>query len=209
MFRKYVALVLSMLLLTPLGVVAEEGAQPWIESVKADQHSSTSRFLVEEYMYRLPQNEGYKHEVWLVSTADASKRMLLYTHQRNVRVVLSPDDRWLIINNEFASNESNLLLFRQKKGIKFEEVKDDIANGAWNFLAKKEKKAPCLDHNYAEVLRWTDDHTVLICLSGHLDSKNHVQDWLCLYDVTTKTFSTDFDANNKRHVVVEPGKTSL
>ena len=185
-------------------LVAEEAedAAPFLEKVKAEQYSSTNRFLVEEYMYRLPQNTGYKHEIWLVLASDASKRKLLFTHERAAEVLFSEDDHWIGINNRFCSTDAGVIFFRKKNGMDFEQV-DDITERSWEFFAKQTKSNAGFDHSYVEILRWTDSRTVLLCLHGHGDGHRYLEDWLCLYDVNTKTFSTDLDGHNKKHTVLE------
>jgi hypothetical protein len=56
-----------------------------------------------------------------------------------------------------------------------------------------------------EALRWSDSTppTLLLMLRGHVDSRNHTSDWYCLYDVEAKSFSTDFEAHNRKSTKVE------
>lgn len=45
--------------------------------------------------------------------------------------------------------------------------------------------------------------TTRIALSARTyRSNNFIDDWLCLYDVTAQTFSTDLDKHNKRHATL-------
>ena len=145
-------------------------------------------------------------QVWLVSAKNPRKRRLLYTHSRSVKVLVSEKEDWLVINDYAGSDNANVLLFRKQQGLEYKEV-EDLTDKAWGFVAartgrKNANRLP-LDHTYAEVLRWTDKHTILLCLHGHLDRRNHVEDWLCLYDVSSETFSTDFDKHNKQHTTLE------
>ncbi len=145
-------------------------------------------------------------QVWLVSARNPKKRQLLYTHSRSVKVLVSENEHWLVINDYAGSDIANVLLFRRQHGLEYKQV-EDLTDRAWEFLAtragRKDTKRLPLDHTYAEVLRWTDSHTLLLCLWGHLDRRNHVEDWLCLYDVSSKTFSTDLDKHNKHHTTLE------
>ena len=143
-------------------------------------------------------------QVWLVSSKNPKDRRLLYTHSRSVVVLISDDEHWLVVNDYAGSDNANVILFRQQHGLEYKQV-EDLTDKAWGFVAAQagRKKRLPLDHTYAEVLRWTDNHTMLLCLHGHLDSRNHVDDWLCLYDVASKTFSTDLDKLNKQHTTLE------
>lgn len=143
-------------------------------------------------------------QVWLVSSKNPKDRRLLFTHSRSAEVVISHDEHWLVVNDYAGSDIASVLLFRQQRGLEYKQV-EDLTDRAWGFVAAQagRKKRISLDHTYAEVLRWTDGHTILLCLHGHLDSRNHVDDWLCLYDVASKSFSTDLDKHNKQHTTLE------
>jgi len=139
-------------------------------------------------------------QVWLVSAKDPKKRRLLYAYGRAVEVIFSDDEKWLAINDFAGSDTAEVILFRQQKGGGYKQT-ENITSRAWQFAASRmgRKHPPALDHNYAQVLRWTDDHTVLLCLHGHTDRHNFIDDWLCLYDVSSRGFSTDLDKHNQRH----------
>ena len=178
----------------------DTNAPPKIIEVSVISNSPQQTCYIEQHT--LSPNEVF--QVWLVSSKNSKDRQLLYTHSRSVKVLFSNDEKWLVINDYAGSNLANVILFQKKHGVDYKQV-EDITDKAWVFLAAQvgHKKGPLLDHNYAEVLRWTDDTTILLCLYGHMDQHNHVEDWLCLYDVKTKTFSTDLDKHNKRHTTLE------
>ncbi len=196
---------IALLLLFLSGAVLHAGdpnAPPRSMAVNVDAWSPLQTYYIEYHTL----SPGDHMEVWLVSSENSKKRQLLYTYDRSVEVLISEDERWLAINDYAGSNLANVLLFRQQRGLKYKQV-EDLTERAWAFVAAQaghKKPLPLLlDHTYAEVLRWTDDHTILLCLHGHLDSRNYVDDWLCLYDVTSKTFSTDLDKQNKKHTTLE------
>ncbi len=149
----------------------------------------------------IPPNEV--KQVWLVSLKNPKKRQLLYTYDRSVEVIFSDDEKWLAVNDYAGSDLAEVLIFQQQKDMEYKQ-RENITDRAWQFVALKmgRKKRPALDHNYVQMLRWTDDHTILLCLHGHTDRQNFVEDWLCLYDLTAKTFSTDLDKHNKRHTTL-------
>ena len=162
--------------------------------------SPLQTFYIEQHV--VTPNEV--RQVWLVSSKNSKDRRLLYTHSRSIEVFFSDDEHWLVINDYAGSNIANVLLFRQRKGLDYKQV-EDITDKAWQFVAIKmgRKKRPDFDHEYAEALRWTDDHTILLCLHGHTDRRNFIDDWLCLYDVNSNTFSTDLDKQNKQHTTLK------
>jgi len=146
------------------------------------------------------------HQIWLVSTLDPSKRRLLFTHWRDASLLFSDDEKWLVINDRQASNESHLQLFYRKSELEYEKV-TDLSEAAWHFFDEKQRHnwKDGFDHHYVEALRWSDSTppTLLLMLRGHVDSRNHTSDWYCLYDVEAKSFSTDFEAHNRKSTKVE------
>jgi hypothetical protein len=108
------------------------------------------------------------------------------------------------VNDQPVSNISQLLLFHQQKKLEYEQT-EDLTDRAWRFAASKmgRKKRPALDHEYAQGIRWTDGHTLLVCLQGDSDRHISIKEWLCLYDVAARTFSTDLDKHNQRHTTLD------
>ena len=192
-------LIAALLFLALASIRGDDGVTPFITDVKSEL-SPLQDIRIEQCFFR-----NHDHEVWLVSNRDPTTRKLLFTHQRWVEVLFSPDEHWLVINDHTGSGETRLRLFRQTAFLDYKQA-DDLTDRAWEFLAAKthRKNPPGFDHSYAAALRWTADQTFIACLHGHIDSRNHVSDWLCFYDTSSKTFSTDLDAHNNRQVVLEP-----
>ena len=176
--------------------------QPFYDKVIANDYSPQRDILVEHYFER----EG-TDQIWLVSSYDPAKRRLLFTQWRHAEVVFSSDERWLVINDHYASNLSRLLLFRQRAPLDYEQVAD-LTDAAWDYFARRNGlKGPIgFDHAYVDAVRWAGDDppTLLLSLKGHSDSRNNTDEWYCLCDVQSKTFSTDFDAHNKKKTKLEP-----
>lgn len=186
---------LIALLLLPLftAVSSPLYAEAFFDKVSKVEFSPDNDILVQTYFER----EGMA-QIWLVSSADPGRRQLLFTHYRNANVIFSPDQKWLVINDRYASNESRLLLFKQKSFLNYEQVAD-ITKAAWEFFKKQMKTSVEFDHSYVEALSWAEDEppTLLLSLRGHSDSK-YTSEWYCFYDVKSKTFSVDLAAHNKR-----------
>ncbi|MBI5684744.1 MAG: hypothetical protein HZC54_06660 [Verrucomicrobia bacterium] len=196
---KSVPVILSFFFANIL-LAGETNAPPRSSGVSILGWSPAHSFYVEQHT--LTPNEVMK--VWIVSSKNAKERQLVYTHGRSIEVLFSNDGHWLAINDHAGSNIANVVLFRQQQGVDFRRV-EDVSVKAWAFLASKMglKLKPGLDHQYVDAIRWTDDHTILLCIYGHTDHRNFVEDWLCLYDVESRTFSTDLDKHNKRHATME------
>jgi hypothetical protein len=143
-------------------------------------------------------------EVWLVAARDPAQRRLLYSFSRSVTVTISDDEQWIAITDYADSDTAKLLLFHHEKGINYPRTAELTAS-AWAFASAKMglKQPPNWDHQYVEVVRWTDDHTLLLCLHGDFGRHNFVDDWLCFYDVNARTFSTDLDLHNRHHTTLE------
>jgi len=136
-------------------------------------------------------------QTWLVEPGDPTKRKLLFTNERDAEVVFSENAKWLFINNNAEEESEEILLYRQKKGLDYELV-SDLTSDAWDFFTKKSGRPQPSDHYYVEVVCWTDDNTVLLRLFGN--GGTYLESWLCLYDVSSKKFSTDLDEHNKKQV---------
>ncbi len=197
MKRAFLFLSLSLAALT---LHAGDGI-PFFDKVVANDYSPQRDILVEHYFER-----NGTDQIWLVSTADPGKRHLLFTHERNAEVLFSSDEEWLVINNHILSNESRLLLYRRKQPLEYEQVAD-LTETAWQFFDQSNglKKSNGFDHSYVEALRWADDDppTLLLCLDGHMDSRNNTSEWYCLYDVQAKRLTTDVNAHNKKNTKLE------
>ena len=183
--------------LAVLGITGAGGADvTFYDKVTVGEYSPQSDILVEHYFER----EG-TDQIWLVSTADPAKRHLLFTHHRHAEILFSEDEKWLVINNHWGSNGSNLLLYRQKAPLEYEQVAD-LSDAAWKFFDQQngDGNSGFFDHSYVDALRWADDDppTLLLELEGHADSRHHTHDWYCFYDVQAKTFSVDLAAHNKK-----------
>ncbi|MCE9519628.1 MAG: hypothetical protein K8R87_08765, partial [Verrucomicrobia bacterium] len=146
--------------------------------------------------------------IWLVSAKDTVKRELLFTHYRSADVLFSDDETWLVINDHRLSNEACMLLYRRIEGLRYEQAKD-VSGDAWAYFCVQNGVRGELgfDHTYVDALMWLKEkpHTILLTLRGHADSRNHVHDWQCYYDVDTGKFSQDdkIKSHNRNRAVLE------
>ncbi len=137
-------------------------------------------------------------QIWVVYASAPAVQEVLYAYNRSAEVLFSDDEGWLVINDYAGSDLTEVHVFRRKGGVHYQEV-EDISSRAWAYVAEQVglRERPLLYHNYAEVLRWVDDRTVLVSLHGHSDSDHYVTQWLCLYDVEKKVFSSDLNKFNR------------
>jgi hypothetical protein len=199
--------VFALLMLTAATLFAGDGTTN--NDVVVERKTLLSAgIIVEQIRLAHPTNDDTM-QIWLVSASDPAKRKLLFAHERSAEVVFSPDEKWLFINNYDGSTETTILLFRKKNGLDYEYV-DDLTSDAWDFFSQKNKlkeskweAGGLLDHLYVEVVCWIDSEMVLLRLNGHGDHSN-LDDWFCLYDISSKTFTTDFEPHNKQNVRLKP-----
>jgi hypothetical protein len=197
-FWKWILLVTSSALLH-----AGDGKTRYYNAFSGDM--SPQRDIAIEN-YRSDDFGSPSHQIWLVSPLDPSQRRLLFTHSRHASVLFSDDEKWLVINDHEASNESRLLLYRRKADLEYEQVAD-LTEAAWHFFDEQQHPGGKngFDHRYVEALRWaeSDPPTLLVMLEGHIDNRNNTSEWYCFYDVEGKVFSTGLDAHNQRMTKVE------
>ena len=204
------------LLFLALVTFRAEEPKPAFHKAATETHGD-SEVIVERYR----DSEGTE-QIWLASTADPAKRHLLYTHHRQAGVDFSDDDYWLVINDHAGSAGSSSLIYRRKAPLVYEQV-TDLCVAAWKFFDQRNGlktprkgkieedydksvglEANPFDHRYVDAVCWVDDSppTLLIRLHGYKDDHSHTN-WLCLYDVRAKSFSTNFDAHNKKNTKLE------
>jgi hypothetical protein len=199
-FRKWTPLIFAPALLH-----AGDG-RPRYYNALSGEVSPKRDIAIEYYRSDGAGSDTPAHQIWLVSPTDPGKRRLLFTHWRDASILFSEDEKWLVINDRQASNESHLLLYCRKAELEYEQVVD-LSDAAWHFFDEKQRQnwKSGFDHHYVEALRWAEHGapTLLLVMRGHADSRNYTSDWYCLYEVEAKTFSTDLDAHNRRNTKVE------
>ncbi|MGE5363342.1 MAG: hypothetical protein ACM3SM_04365 [Bacteroidota bacterium] len=168
-----------------------------------EQEISPSGDMVIEYRYDYAKEH---HEVWLKSIEDTLSPVFLYEFSRDAKVMVSPDEQWLIINNHMGSDISEVILFRKTTALKFTELKTrNISGKSWQFFCRKNKITELtFHHQYAECLMWSSDSRYLLLkLSGYENGSNYADSWLCIYDIEKDAFSTDLSQMNRKAVKVE------
>ncbi|MBF0459124.1 MAG: hypothetical protein HQK99_14635 [Nitrospirae bacterium] len=146
-------------------------------------------------------------DIWLFSAKNPSDRELLYSYERDASVLISPDEKWLVINDRSGTTDTDPLLYKRVKGLKYEEI-ENLYMKAWELFEKTHKKYKThvfkrykrntillYGHSYAEAVRWSSDSkSVLIEIYGHHDeTPERLEPWYCIYDLTTGKMTLDFN----------------
>ncbi len=161
---KITFLVLWLCLTIP--AFAQDGDKNSVKTQKLEktETSPLDDILVEHYESQ--RNDGdYERQIWLADKKNPKNRFLLFEHGRSAEVLFSPNQSWLIINNFYVSNLSDVLLYRKIDGLKYSEVKDaDIFNKVEAICMKENKIKPsfAVGHLYAQALRWSADSNAII-----------------------------------------------
>ncbi|PTY04076.1 hypothetical protein DB346_04605 [Verrucomicrobia bacterium LW23] len=85
--------------------------------------SGIEDIVVEHYTASNPTGPSTK-EVWLADRNNRDNRVFLFRHVRLAEVLISPDQRYLVINNAYASSASSLLLYERASGLEYRQVRD-------------------------------------------------------------------------------------
>lgn len=142
--------------------------------------------------------EDRSPEIWLRSKENPSEEELLYASERDARALVSPDERWIIVNNYYGSDVSEVLLFKRQHGLKYAEEKSArITEKAWGLLGKElgfsDKE---LDHVYIEGILWSDNSSaVLLKLWGH-GAHSYLEPSTCVYSLRTGSPTLSLEAMN-------------
>ena len=139
----------------------------------------------------------------------------------------SADSQWLVRVQKTGAGEQTLLLYR-RSGVKFSAATSKpLGDLAWDYffdqpLARKmhryRKDRDALDHAQASLVKgfdenyagigqhWPDSRYLVISLSFDSQGEDKpgpwIEDWWCVYDLKTRTFSIprDFEENNAKTI---------
>lgn len=143
-----------------------------------------------------------KQQIWLVSKNNKLQRALLYEHNRYAEVLFSPDEQWLVVNDDYFSNESEVILFERKEGLTYKEMrKSSVREKTWKLcLSQQGLNKSDFTHTYVKGIYWaSNSNALLLELKGHGD-KQYLDSWLCVYDLERLEPSLNLSLMN-RHVL--------
>jgi hypothetical protein len=146
-------------------------------------------------------------EVWLRSTTELRRRVLLTTFGRDADVLFSPDCRAVALNDYAGSDTAFVRLFRRNAKGGYEPLPNADATAAgWALFSRTygiRKVGKWIDHVYGKAIAWSQDSgALLIWLQGHTDIRNRVDDWYCVYDLAADRASFDLRTLNRASVHV-------
>lgn len=145
-------------------------------------------------------------KIVLSSLADPSKKELLFTYYRIANADLSPDGKWIIINDRPGRGECEPRLFKQQTGLKFTEVKEaKIQQKVIDFFIRSNKFTKSTrkyieqSDTFVEATLWSDDSNSLLLrfTKGQTGEPIWINNWRCIYDLKTGNISTDLKVLNR------------
>jgi len=149
-------------------------------------------------------DEG-RHEIWLTTKNGPADQALLYAHERYAEVLMSPDERWLVINDHAGSNVTDALLFKRDHGVWYSELKEaEISGKAWKLLAKGDGRPPRYSHYYTNAIRWGSDSKAFLAsieaydpVGGNEGEHESLDPWLFVFDVNSLHPTLDLGLLNR------------
>jgi hypothetical protein len=190
-------ILFGLMILTATTLLADDSSNTNMNYSVLRSRTTQSAITVEQIEFPNKHGEisgGAIVQYWLVDPYDPTMRKLLFTNERGADVDISPSKEWLFISNNDEEERESILLYRQKNGLDYEFVAD-LTGEAWDFFAKQSGRPQPSDHYYVHVICWANQNTVLLRLTGN--GGIDVENWLCLYDTSSKKFSTDLNQHNK------------
>ncbi|MEO5359705.1 MAG: hypothetical protein H7843_04580 [Nitrospirota bacterium] len=182
------------------------------------ENQKPGKYLLKEYFSLngniiIRHHSGYPDyfsgDIWLYSKNNPSKKALLFSYERDADVLISPDEKWLVINYRAGTTDTDALLYKNAKGLEY-EVSELLNDKAWDLFRKthKQYKIPDFGHSYAEAVRWSSDSkSILLYIYGHDDlSPKTLEPWFCVYDLTTGKMTLDFNRIFNRDTYHPNGK---
>ncbi len=158
---------------------------------------SPSGNIVAEHYFTLPDE---LRRIFLRETGSNSKPILLVSYNRDAQVLFSPDEKWLILNDNPGSNISEVRLFKRIRGLHYQEVTDAALHAkVWELFDLRHMPHNEVDylHSYTYAICWgptSDKLLIEIRADGLLlRDKLVVQfgPWRCVYNIKSTTATDD------------------
>ena len=214
--------VAILLLCLFAGACLAAGPGPGYELVEQTKPAEQSEFFgwphidIVIEVYSKPDPEKFfrkSFKIVLSSLADPSRKELLFEYDRDAVAILSPDGKWIVVNDRPGVGQCEPRLFHQQKGLKFTEVKSaQIWEKAIRFFSDSNHYPPRLRKHLlsgdciVESMLWSDDsRSLLLRLRKEQTGEPvWVHNWRCIYDLTNGTISTKLQVLNRGAIL--PGK---
>jgi hypothetical protein len=162
--------------------------------------------------YLSPPEGEDMHQIWLVDTKNPKERRALYDYQRSATVQFSPDEKWLIVNDQVSSGMAEVTLFERKETLRYSQSDLDLNEALWAFFYKqidgksgikfgRAEGQYSLDHSYLSSELWSaGSDAILFSISGHAGGQLWARTWYCVYDLTKKEVTLDLGVLNRMSV---------
>jgi hypothetical protein len=143
-------------------------------------------------------------QIWTAMNGRPANKSLLFEYgdPEAVTVLVSEDDKWLVLNHRAGSNLTRPILFRKVSGWRFQKVKDiNLENVVWSAAATNQgfSAKTGFDHSYSEAVCWLgDSHSLVLRAWGYQSGEYALDHWFCISSVETKKTTFDLSALNKR-----------
>jgi hypothetical protein len=149
---------------------------------------------------------GKKYKIVLSSLSNPNKKELLFKYERAATATLSPDGKWIVINDRPFRGECKPRLYKQESGLKYNEVTNpNIRSNAIKYFIECNKYPNKIrDHLlpegkcFVESLWWSDDSKALLLRlsKGQTGEPIWIDDWYCVYKIEDGKVSQDLNILN-------------
>jgi hypothetical protein len=196
--KKAMHRIIGLLVWTALGCAV--AAPPAPRHTLIDTEKSPGRTFQIEY-YENTNNSTA--QIWIAMMGSGTNKSLLfdYSDPEAVKVLVSADDKWLVLNHRAGSGLTRPILFKKASGGRFEKAKDiDLEAVVWRAAANNQgfSTKTVFDHSYSEALCWLgDSHSLVLRAWGYQSGEYGLDHWHCLYNVDTRNATFDLSALNK------------
>ncbi len=152
--------------------------------IQAD-YSPSGNLIAEHYF----TSSDEPRQIFLMETTGHSKPIFLVSYRRNAKVLFSPNERWLVLNDNLGSNISQVRLFKRDQGLHYQEVADAPLHAVVWTLFERRVPAGRVDyvHTYTDVICWgpaSDSLLIEIRADGILLKDKLFEQfgpWRCVY----------------------------
>jgi len=176
-------------------------AQPDPRYTLIDTEKSPGRTFQIEYYENTNHSTA---QIWTAAKGRRTNKSLLFEYgdPEGVTVLVSADDKWLVLNHRAGSDLTHPILFRKVSDGRFEKTKDiNLEDVVWSTAATNQgfTTKTIFDHSYSEALCWLgDSHSLVLRAWGYYSGEYGLDHWYCIYSVDTKKVTFDLSALNKR-----------
>lgn len=178
------------------GVVADSEIE---KTFNKTELSPSGNIRVEHRCNYAPRTATLNIEIWLAERQSPTNTFLLFSSPHPSEVKFSPNEKWLVVNENAHSSPSAPILFRKLSGIKYAEVKEaQISKRVWEKAEKVFGNSTKKRERYqSEVHCWSKDSSAFVV--DVWDNRSGSMPWACVFDLDTFSVSRDATLLDKPH----------